>query len=487
MFHSTEELAAHVRLKLAQGKPESALGLIRDFVELICLDERFTARVFSSALLDELCQEIGRISLQTLMANKTGAPTSQNTVVYIATKLYMAGGHSAVLEDFIHAQPELGHIVFVTGIAGSPERTLVGKRFTRSNVKLLWVPSGGLMEKLLWVQGKLLEISPEKVFLFNHHEDVVAIAAVQPQLQKHLYYYHHADHQLALGVHLPHAVHIDIHNMGYFNCREAQHKADNFYLPLTIADQGERPRELQFMETGQLVTCAVGGQRKFEAPYRYSYAVLVPEILVGPVGKHIHIGPLSTATLQKIRGELEVRGIAQTQFIHIPWTANVWRALWEHRVDVYLVSFPYCGARAIVEAMGSSTPVIAHQNYHNSFLSGIDMLYPSAYAWSNPGDLLAHLGELTPDRLVEEGKLARAHYETHHHPALLQRALDNDFTSPVAQPIPLRKYVPDQLQCCLDEFDGWHLYMARVRQLTKRVYWALPEKMRQMIFNKMAK
>jgi hypothetical protein len=182
-----------------------------------------------------------------------------------------------------------------------------------------------------------------------------------------------------------------------------------------------------------------------------------------------------------------VRDIAQAQFVHIPWTSNVWRALWEYGVDVYLVSFPYCGARAIVEALGSGTPVIAHENYRNGFLSGIDMLYPSAYVWSNPRDLLARLGELTPDRLVEEGKSARYHYETHHRPELLRAALETDFTGQVAQPIPLRKYTPDQLQCCLDEFDFWQLCMARARQLIKRVFWALPEKLRLMIFNKITK
>lgn len=484
MFHSTKDLVEQVHLELAQGRHDRALGLIRNFVELICLNERCTARVFSSVLLDELCQEIGRVSLSTIKRDKASTLPSQNTVVYIATKLYMSGGHTAVLEDFIQAQPELRHVVLVTGIAGSPERVLVEKRFTGSNVKLFWAPDFSLMEKLLWVQGRLLEINAEKVFLFNHHEDAVAIAAVQPELQQKLYFYHHADHQLALGVHLHRAVHIDPHNMGYFNCRESQNKADNYYLPLTIADQGQRPQELQFMGSRKLVTCAVGGKRKFEAPYRYLYSALIPELLTGPVGKHIHIGPLSPATLKKIRGELDARGIAQTQFVHIPWAANVWRALWEYGVDVYLVSFPYCGARAIVEALGSGTPVIAHQNYRNGFLSGMDMLYSSAYVWSNPGDLLAHLGELTPNRLVEEGKAARYHYETHHRPKLLQMALDSDFTDQVAQPIPLRRYTSDQLQCCLDEFDLWQLCMARARQLTKRFFWVLPEKLRLMIFNK---
>jgi hypothetical protein len=469
MYMTVDRLYACIRRHIECGDLEGALRQIKTFVELIVADDGCTARVFSSKDLDALCMEIGRLSLQYIGGQAPVAEYDQKLTVWLATELYAAGGHTAVLQDLIEALPQRRHMVISTGIMGAIQRAVIEKRFAGYDVELVWAPEGALLEKLSWLQRELLRLRPQQVFLFNHHQDVVAVAAVQPELQAQLCYYHHADHQLALGVHLPHALHIDPHNMGFFNCRDALGVSGNVYLPMTVPDRGGRSQDWVFARDG-MVTCSSGSLHKFETPYRYSYLEIVPQLLQTTGGKHVHIGPLSSVALGKIRAGIAAAGISLDKFIHVPLTPSVWQALLDHRVDVYLVSFPHGGGRASIEVMGSATPVVVHQHYRSRFLGGADMLYAEACAWENPSGLMEYLGKLSVLDIKRQSALARSHYEHHHRPELLNVALRSDFTNLPAHPIPLRRYIPDQLQCCLDGVGRVHWLLVRGRLFRRQMY-----------------
>lgn len=469
MYMTVDRLQAQISRRIERGDLDGALNEIKTFVELIVADEGCAARVFSSRELDTLCTEIGRVSLQRLGGDVPTAGYDKELTIWLATELYAAGGHTAVLQDLIEALPQRRHVVISTGIMGATPRAGVEKRFAGLDVELVWIPEGTLLEKLMWLQRELLRLRPQQVFLFNHHQDIVAVAAAQPELQAQLRYFHHADHQLALGVHLPHALHIDPHNMGFFNCRDTLGVNDNVYLPMTVPDRGGRAEDWVFARDG-MVTCSSGSLHKFETPYRYSYLEMVPQLLKTTGGKHVHIGPLSSVALGKIHAGIAAAGIAPDKFVHVPWVPSVWQALLDHRVDVNLVSFPHGGGRASIEVMGSATPVVVHQHYRSRFLGGADMLYPEAYAWETPSGLMEYLGGLDIMEIRRQSALARSHYEHHHRPELLRAALQSDFAVLPASPIPLRRYIQDQLQCCLDGFGRVHLYVLRVRVFRRQMY-----------------
>ncbi|MBN3906212.1 MAG: glycosyltransferase [Nostoc sp. NMS1] len=438
---------------MKSGDLESPLDLLVNFVEKIIRDNRATAKVFGSATLDKLCQQIGAKALEhqkPLLTIDSYSNHENGNIIYIATELYKTGGHTAVLEDLIKAQPHRKHIILITDIFNTVNREIILSRFASLNVQIEWAPQSTLLDKLFWLQSQLIERQLSQVFLFNHWQDAVAIAAVQPHLAQELIFYHHCDHQLCLGLYLSHAKHIDPHAFGFYNCRHNLGVANTRYIPLIVEDLGTRSPELPFIANGKLRTCSSGSGNKFEQIYPYSYIEEVPRILDVTQGVHIHIGELSHYSLERIRQGLEQRGITQESFIYIPWVKSLWWTISEQKIDVYLNSFPLGGGRASIEVMGSGTPFIGHQNYNSRVLSGIDIVYPEAYFWQKPEELYSYLQALTPEILAEQAAYSRRHYELYHTPKVLQQCLQDFNSEEGLFPLPLRDYVTDGLQNFLD-------------------------------------
>jgi hypothetical protein len=453
MANYLQDIELSVNEKIAQGELNTALILITKFVESIVQDSRATAKVFGSATLDNLCQKIGASTLSErieLVQNKS--ESAHTLIIYIASELYLTGGHTAVVEDFVRFQPDKKHLILITDIFNTGENESIKNRFLTLSPEIEWAPRGTHLEKLYWLQEQLILRQPSKVFLFNHHQDAVAIAAVQPALASKLIFYHHCDHQLCLGLYLSHAKHIDLHSFGYYNCRNNLGVKNNIYIPLVADDLNPRPANLNFIGDGKLRTCSSGGGHKFEEPYSYTYAEEVPKILTITEGWHIHIGYLSSQTLDTITRELEKIGIDLDRFIYIPWVKSIWQAMHDLRIDVYISSFPLGGGRASVEVMGSGTPIIGHQNYHSRLLSGADIIYPEAFFWSKPDRLYSYLKSLTQELLFEQSVLSRKHYDRYHTSMIFIQCLENlNSGKELLFPVALKEYFRDELKVFLDD------------------------------------
>ena len=436
--------------KIEQADLNAALELVRNLVQLVVRDPYGVATVFGSERLDRLCLAIGQaavLNVKNLSESSADFGQKDEYVVTIATELGVYGGHTRVIEDIIKAQPEKLHIVLLTDLFNRTDiDSLVDWFSPIAELKL--APLGRAFEKLEWLITQLNFIQPTRIFLFNHHEDSVAVAAVQPWLNLgKVIFYHHADHHMCLGVHIPKAIHIDPHNLGYFNCRMHEGLKNNQYLPLVIEDKGARPSSFKFIQDGHLRTCSSGTYIKFDPTYIYSYGELISKRLVWRQGFHFHIGDLPDDMLRFIHRRLLAEGIDPSRFIHIPWVSSVWLALIEHKIDLYISSFPIGGGRASIEAMGSGTPLLMHENSTSHFLGGVDLVYSKAFVWSKPDNFYQQLCSLTPQILAKHSYYARRHYESYHIPSLMKLELDNILSGKENQEPPsLRVYEPDYLQ-----------------------------------------
>jgi len=436
--------------KIEQGQLNIALEMVQKFVECVLDDPYATATVFGSKRLDSLCLAIGQAlgSEKELSALPEEAPEkSGKYVVTIATDFAGYGGHTLVAEDAIRAQPGKIHIALVTDLFNRADINYLAGRF-HTIAELRLAPRGNAKKKLEWLAKQLADIKPSRIFLFNHHQDAVAIAGIQPWLEAtKIFFYHHADHNLCLGVHLPQAIHIDPHNVGYHNCKVNEHLEGNFYLPLVVEDRGPRPATLGFIQHGHLRTCSSGTSNKFDLTYKYSYLELIAKRLKLRNGVHFHIGNIPEGMLESIRKQLAAEGIDSDRFIHIPWVKSLWAALIENNIDLYISSFPLGGGRASIEAMGSGTPLLMHQNGVSRFFGGADLAYPEAKIWRGPEEFYECIRSLTPQMLVEHSGYARAHYESFHLPSLMAAELDNMCEGKITlKPPPLKPYEPDHLE-----------------------------------------
>jgi hypothetical protein len=438
------------------GRLDQALRLIYDFVEQVFTEPLCTAQFFGSVELDALCQAIGRASLEVVgnaQSTISQHQSNKKCYVYIVTRLQNSGGHTKVIEDLIKARPHGEHIILATELIGKSDLfSFIEECSGAISIDFRSAPKVSFLEKLMWLQSSLISIRACHTYLFNHHQDAVAVAAIQPEMLLDASFYHHGDHHLCLGVYLKHLEHIDPHPMGYHNCRDAL-GIDNVYLPLVVDDLGERLADGPFLATGVLTTCTAARSNKVEIPYFISYIDFVPELLEKTGGRHIHIGKLTPWALFKIRRGLVRRGISSDKFVYIPWVRSVWKALHENRVDLYIASFPYGGGLTLIEAMGAGVPVALHKHVFSRILSGIELAYPEAFSWRYPEELLNYCASLNAVTIKESGRLSRKQYETFHRREILQAALSGDGTD-ILYPLPMANHF-------LVEADEWMFWTQR--------------------------
>ncbi|WP_275099285.1 glycosyltransferase [Sedimenticola hydrogenitrophicus] len=420
---SVRALVGKTESALIQGRVSLALRIIHDFVERIVTEPICAAQVFASHDLDQLCLHIGRqnlVNLGKLHEDPWSDSTIRPRVAYIVSSLQKSGGHSRLVQDFVRSQPEKNHLILSTEVGGPSDKNYLAKLFAEDgNIRFLCAPRGDLQSRLTWLQSLLHAVQPEHVHLFNHHQDSVAVAALIPELELKGSFHHHGDHHLCLGVHMNHLTHVDLHPMGYHYCRDKL-GIDNRYLPLTFEDKQYIPLQTEFMRGGHLTTATAARSNKVEIPYYVSYLDTIPHVLKITGGRHIHIGRLTPWSLHRIYSQMRKQGVQKDRFVYIQWTPSVWQSLQEHKVDVYIASFPYGAGLTLIEAMGAGIPVIMHQHMFSRVLSGLELAYPEAFRWADPEDLLAHLTALEPERLEREKRLSRLRYETFHRPEILR-------------------------------------------------------------------
>lgn len=451
LITSIARLQESINLLIAEGDLNSALCLIHRTIDQVFCEPINTAQIFSSALLDDYCQKIGALNWR--QAQNGIQPThrnneSGNTVVYVASRLYDFGGHTPILADLIHLGPPAKSIILITGTAGPTNLAAIRHRFEDiAQVSFECAPRGTFLEKLDWLQRKLAAFVPDTVWLFNHPQDSVAVAAVQPDAGYRLRYYHHGDHQLCLGVHLDYADHVDPHPMGFHNCRDNLCIQGNRYLPLTVKDLGLPPDEDE--HTAGLITCTAASRNKIEAPYFIQYADVIPEMLHASGGKHIHIGHLHPLYLWRVRRSLRKLGLPESCFVHIPHVRSVWHALHEYRVNLYVASFPYSGGRTLIEAMGAGIAIALHLHSYSRLLNAFDMAFEGAMLWRNPSELYDYVRHADAEALKLQGQAARKKYLECYREEVLAGALAN-WNQPLSAPPLIAGYAPDKLQQAID-------------------------------------
>ena len=117
-------------------------------------------------------------------------------------------------------------------------------------------------------------------------------------------------------------------------------------------------------------------------------------------------------------------GVPSSSFVYIPHVNSVWQTLKDHRVDVYLSSFPYAGARTLVEVLGAGIPVALHSHASTRFLSTLEMAPDGACIWRDMTELNDFLSHESRQTLSERGVRARQHYEKWHAESLLSQVLN---------------------------------------------------------------
>jgi hypothetical protein len=124
----------------------------------------------------------------------------KSRIVYVASTLFAVGGHSRCILNFIDNQPNHQHTVILTRQNKSIPTNLTAF-FEAKNVDVIIhdvsdLPLSKSTKLLLQVDF----INPQKVYLFQHPDDLVPLIAFGKNTSHEVVQYSHADHVYSLGV-----------------------------------------------------------------------------------------------------------------------------------------------------------------------------------------------------------------------------------------------------------------------------------------------
>ena len=383
--------------------------------------------------LPDLDREVWRHGRAWLVAHgAVGSEAVSNSApegpdVYLATHLYIGGGHTALIGDFVRARrgrspsPRL----FVTNVSLPTPTVMNAEICARTGIpdsSTVVFTEGSLDERLELLFRLLLELRPGRLFLFHHSDDPLAVAVAQSEVCRQCVLVHHTDAKPTLGLHTPGISIIEINPWAAATSR-AQRLAPELLL-LTCPDPGPRPHG--FRLSNGLVTATSGSSGKFTRDHHYTYAEAVAIILRATRGQHVHIGPLDTNALAEIDSAMRRADLKPDRFVHRDWVPSVAAALWEHGCDVYVASFPTDGARAMIEVAASGTPYLAYTSRRPRATERYLLSLPGTTKWSTWEELEAALVALSDNAVLDEkSRLIREGYLRRHQPPVFQAMLES--------------------------------------------------------------
>jgi hypothetical protein len=384
---------------------------------------------FGAAEIDDLCLLVGRRWLDTHRPERKGAVSpARSTDLYIASRLYVDGGHTPLIGDFIRSTPARRPVLALTNIPDEPgnvpETILRRAGLTPSQIEVC--RSAGPAERFAWLIDVIDRALPDRIFLFNHPEDGVAIAACQAERAREVVFIHHADRAPSVGAFLASAVHVDVTPFCFHCCRHQAKIPGNLFMPLIASDEGVRVRADARSGFHGLRTAAAGASHKFLRDYAPNYRDVVAAVLKLTKGWHVHIGHLTDDDLRHFRDVLRRRDVDPERLVHVPHVPSVWRAMSDYEIDLYIGSFPLRGARTSVEVMGSGTPAVWHVTRPATLFHDTHMKYDGAETWQTMDELCAILRRIDGPWMTRQSRLARLHYERNHHPRCMAACLTGD-------------------------------------------------------------
>ena len=419
-----DEIIATLDGLLEAGRWAEVIVALANEVFRVLQDPRAKAMALGSPEFDRCCLAAGELAWK---AGYSGVlpPFDRQLVVHVATELHhKTGGHTLALKDVVRAQPHLRHVILVTNLHDQALDLQGVASDLDPAPEIRLAPPGSVVRKTEWLHAQLRELRPGTLILFQHHHDAVAIAGALPYAAHETFYFHHCDHEMALGIYLPHAFHVDCSTIVFEKCRDHLGVENQVYWPLVSPDRGGREGHV-FMKNATLTTCSHGREGKFLAPGRYAYLDLVTKRLQEVGGIHIHLGHLPAETVASFVKALESKGIDPSRFRQVPPVASLWDFLRDSDIDLCITSFPVQGGKGLVETMGAGIPILIQQSTISKVYSSRDGAYEQALWWQNPRQFIDALQSLTPESLVLHSEWSRRFYEMWHHPRELAYALSN--------------------------------------------------------------
>ncbi len=328
--------------------------------------------------------------------------------IVIASEIYDFGGHTKVINEILESVEN--PILIITDIYNRFAQQNLFEKVSSTLVKcpVFILPNESYLDKSTRLSA-FINGYAKNVFLVSHHDDVVAIAGCQKNLDSHFYFVHHADHNPALGNTVEHFQHVDLFRGIAELCAEDL-KKEVILLPTAASDCGAKKFNYP-IESFSTVTAGSFGK------FMMFGELSLPNIIVATLstcrGKHYHFGDIPTEYLELINEQLIDAGLKPESFVYMGTVPSLWKSLLEIDAHVFIGSAPKRGGKSEIEAQGASYPLLIYKDIDAPKYLNVASCNASTIHWSAISDLKAGLAAIMVNHAARSAESRQFYLENY--------------------------------------------------------------------------
>lgn len=373
--------------------------------------------MYGMKIVDQLCEACGRIILHNRGRQLTNRDFNKDKIAILISGFSPnGGGVFREIRELIGILINEGRSIEIySSNQINSDKSVLTTHFNNPKIKYIEIDeSDSYSKQVEYLIDTLYESSPERIYLFVSHHDVVLNSAIQRGLGRSITLDYVFDHGLSLGIHNSSIDKLIIKT-------ESQAEALSHAIPLEklvlippFVEDVFNENPFQPLKNGTLTTASASArQYKIDSDYQYSFDEIIPKILGQTGGMHIHFGPLDTKFKAHIFDNIEQLKIEKDRFIHIDWADNFPKSLVEKGVDVFIASFPIPSALILVNVMMCGIPIIYHNAEDSLMPQSGDFCDRSQFLWKTPNDLYKIIRQINKQELMNKSASARQYYEAY--------------------------------------------------------------------------
>jgi len=290
-----------------------------------------------------------------------------------------------------------------------------------------------LEEKTAWVMWHLSQLKASQIFVNPARNDVVLAAGLQRN---------HADkiHVLtALGSGLALCRLSEVidgfvarrpYDLAYY--AKIAPGRELTYIPAYPRSGPAEPRA-KLLEAPVVTATVCKDRRSIEQVYDYSFDRAIPAVLNSGSTRHIHVGAISDATVNRIRKALAQNGKSPDLFEVHPMPGDLTSFLRDSGATVFLQAFPLPEHRPMLSALAAGLPVVLHYGYLHPMLALDDICYPGAEVWGTIDELAAIIDKIDQGWMTDQSARLEAHLKSYGSTKAVLKQLGDNLMQPVPE------------------------------------------------------
>lgn len=392
-----------------KNKINKKLHYVFNKIEKTILKPSFNFKSLGDKKLDDICRQIGIEFTLNLKNTKTNKLTNEIYDFYLVSNILSSGGHSNIIFDLVKANTLLKKksIVFISDIFRNTDKKLTDILKKKYKAKVIFLDGDTYFDQIKFFLKFSNQFFIDNVWLIYNHSDVVLNTCVNCLPQNlNIYFIHHTDSSLSLGYYLPNVIHVDIIK-GTFQLCSKYHK--NSYLSLTSSFISHKNNIKINFRSNHFRSLTIARYNKIFYPVKPSYAITILNLIKLTDGTHTHVGNLPAFYVYLIKLFLLINFINPSRFRYIA-NVRVDILFKDNSFDFYFNSFPFSGAKTLVDVMNFKLPIFYYKNIKNSIVDGKSIIYRDAFGWKNLNDLKVLISKLDQKLLYRHSKKSYQHY-----------------------------------------------------------------------------